>query len=1051
MLSRRPFIIHFGIPVLFMAMTVFAGDIRTLISDETMCRFEFTPSGVKWDTLAAEDGDFQRLSFENADYSAGPGEPMLPARSVVVALPPDARVQVSASAAGYEEFHEVRYMPSPGLVKENDFWSETHERGPAYSRAGWTPSSLIEASDPSMAGDMRVAHIRIMPLQVDPVTGDARLYSRIIVTVNFTGGMQRAGLRPHALKPGLGQIVLNADAAGNWGLSPERLKKTSRVFAGGPWFKIPVTEENIYRITGKMLQDEGVDLSRLDSGTLKLYNNGGRMLAHGLSEPRVQTLTELPVLVDDGGDGHFDTNDALFFYGKGVTGWQYDRVTGLYSHYIHFYDDVNIYWLTFGGSPGKRIAQKTGPDASSAVPVSFTGDWFFYEKEETNPIEAGIQWFSQEYSQAVSEQTISFTLNNPVAPDTLGITVQVKGGQAAYSHNFDFQLNDLMLPGFYASGASIRSRRSLLPVSSLGESNRFTIHYQGSHDDATGFLDWFEIAYKRPLSAKSDRLLFSSPDNGNVYAFQLSGFSGMPLVWDVTDPASAASLSVSQNGGVWQCVDAAAPQTPRRYAAFRTSAAVTVSEITEDTHVSNLRDAANAADMIIIAPDVFSEQAERLKAMRETADTLRVMVVDIQDVYDEFSWGLKDMTAIRDFMVATRGWQTAPGYLLLFGDGNYVYKPTEDNSPNWIPTYEIDSSDETAASAVDDWFARIQGNDTDPDIAIGRLPVQTEEEAKTVVDKIVEYETANNFGIWRATVTLVADDVRKGTDQNHTGEMTHTEAIQAISVYHIPPHINQRKIFLTEYEEVIQADGRRKPEAKADLFEQIHLGTMLVNYIGHGNEGVWAHEQVLSMPGDLPLFHNAGLYPLMYGATCTFARFDLDNRQSLAEWLLLLENAGSITSIGATRECFANENESLNKKFLDLVLNSMPMIRVGEALRLAKVASTNSISNDQKYTLLGDPALRLALPHQRITLTHMEPDSFKALSLVGVDAAIDPEDPAFQGKGVLTAFDSDQDRHFTFYDKNGRLYALDYTVPGNTLFRGETSVKGGGIDASFIV
>ena len=451
--------------------------------------------------------------------------------------------------------------------------------------------------------------------------------------------------------------------------------------------------------------------------------------------------------------------------------------------------------------------------------------------------------------------------------------------------------------------------------------------------------------------------------------------------------------------------------------------------------------------MIIISPSIFFEQAQRLKDMRETADTLQVMVVNIQDVYDEFSWGLTDPTAIRDFMVSAWNWEKRPKFLLLFGDATYAYEKHDEEYTNWIPTYELDTNSEKTASALDEWFVRVNGNDNDSDMAVGRFPVQTEEEARIVVDKIIGYETAGNFGSWRSVITLVADDVQKGTELPDSFERTHVDASETLYNTTIPEAFNVRKIYLTEYKAVIEAEGRRKPEAKEDLFEQINLGTLIVNYIGHGHESVWAHEQVLLQPGDLPRFDNSGMLPLVFGATCTFGRYDFTDKQSLAENLFLMEDRGCIASIGASRECFADPNEELNQSFLKWMLSEHPP-RVGEALRLAKVQRGNT-DNNEKYNLMGDPALRLAVPRERIQWISLDPDSFKALAVTKVGI----QDSAFQnfsGTAILSAFDSDKARVYEFTD-NSNTYQLNYHLPGNTLFRGQATVDQGKLNGSFIV
>ena len=1035
-------------------MTLESRGITLLRSDSDECQFRVSFQETVWDTLKTDGQIYQRPGFFNTEYSIKPGQPMLPGRSVLVAVPPGASVQVNASAADYREYSNIRVLPCPRLESEESFSSEIYEEGPAYQQSGFQPGSLIEESGPSHIGDLRVMHLRITPVQYDPIGRKVRIYDRVSVQVRFSGGeINPSGREDPGRNAWIDRLVVNGDMARRWLKPPRSLKKYKSTFSGGPWYKIPVTEEGIYKLSGKTLKENGIELSGLNVDHIKLYNNGGQMLPRDIRAERPDALIEIPLWIQDGGDGTLNENDLILFYGKGVEGWIYDSDSRSYSHYTHLYDSRNIYWLTIDASGGgKRITPRSALDGASSQIVDRTPAFYFFEDDKINPNHAGIRWYAQEFTDAVRERNFSVDFRNPAATDTLLIRIQVKGSTPTASHTFSPTWNGMMLPKLTMSGNSLKQEDITLPVTNSGSNNTFRLGYSGSKSIAVAYLDWFEVHYSQLLQAGSNPLFYRSPDAAGLYTYQLTGFNNKPVVWDVTEIGEIQSIPVRESNSGWACVDRIESQAPKKYIAFRSESASTVSGLMIDDQISDLRNSSNGADMIIITHSKFFDQALRLKEMRESHDTLSVQIVNIDDVYDEFGWGLKDPTAIRDFMVATMSWDKRPRYLLLFGDGTYIYKDNEEaDLKNWIPPYELDTLDENSASAVDEWFVRVIGNDSDSDVAVGRLPVQTEEEAKILVDKIIEYETEPNFGLWRTLITLVADDVRKGSDENHVSEMTHTDATEHLFIYTLPPHMNVKKIYLTEYDEVIQADGRRKPGAKADMFEQINLGTVLVNYIGHGNEKVWAHEQVLLQPGDLNKFNNPGLWPLMYGATCTFARFDLADIQSLAESVLLIEDGGSIASVGATRECFAAPNEVLNRYFLDELMNTLPAPRIGEALRLAKIRNQSSTSNNQKYTLLGDPALRLALPQQRLVFSQMDPDTFKALSVVDIHAELSSVSPDFQGNGIITAYDSEKSKTFTFLDDDQDEYSLPYQLPGNTIFRGKATMAGGELEASFIV
>ena len=352
------------------------------------------------------------------------------------------------------------------------------------------------------------------------------------------------------------------------------------------------------------------------------------------------------------------------------------------------------------------------------------------------------------------------------------------------------------------------------------------------------------------------------------------------------------------------------------------------------------------------------------------------------------------------------------------------------------------------ARASDDWFTYVSGNDSKMDLAVGRLPVQTVAEAKTVVDKIINYEKETLRGDWKGLVTIVGDDEK--AQRGNENETTHTRASEYLAENCIPPLFNLRKIYLTEYPEEITAEGRRKPKARDELIEQINRGTLLVNFIGHGNEDLWAHERVFQRDTDLPLLQNSVKLPLFYAATCAFGWFDNPKEQSFTEELLTIEGKGAICVISATRFCSAAPNEALNKAFMNrLFSENGQTLRIGDALRAAKL-DVISTSNNEMYHVFGDPCMRLGSPKYRVIFNSMEPDSFKALSVIHVDGQVVKNGetwPDFNGNLLLRGFDAKKD--VTYTTQYGTK--ISYKLPGNALYRGENRIQGGQFQASFIV
>ena len=1026
------------------------GDVRVLSSNEQGCVIVFSPAQFRLDTLILNGKHYQNVDFRMASPTGAPGDPMLPCRVVVVGVPPKGNVRVSVEASDFVERAGIRLPPVPLLNKEDGLPVEVYEEGPAYKGEGFLPDKFFEAEAPAYFGNVRVVRILLFPIQFDPAGNRTREYRRIVLRVDFEErGVGGGGVEEMRMESVYRKAVINYSEARKWTVRPERdLMKDRRSLQAGIRYKIPVSQEGVFRVTGNFLQGQGVDIGAIDPTTLKIYNNGGRELPRDVGTLRPDSLMESPILVSGADDGRFDGSDYLLFYGKGVKDWAYDAGEQRYKHYIHLYTEQNVYWLVFNdGVAGRRIPSASPLSEEGAQKTVTYRDRIFFEKDISNPLMGGIHWFGDAFENG-DTKSYDVTLSGPVSGEPIAVRFRLKGANVG-AHLFIVRFNDVLIKTVQLFGTSFAVEDADFTGGERQGLNTLSFDYSGSGLGQMAYLDWFEVEYSRTLMGSNGRLRFFSPDETGLYDYHLSGFVGEPVVLDVTDVSTIRRMVLRSVSDGWAFVDSAAAGSPKRYAVVQGSGQVSPANASRD-EVSSLRNSAQGADLLIVTHKDFYDQALRLKDLRENEDSLSVFIADIQDVYDEFSWGLSDPTAVRDFVkYAYERWTTRPSYLLLFGDGDYDYRdilpyPSE----NRVPVFEYDGLTESGSRASDDWFTTVAGNDSEMDLAVGRLPVQTVSEARRVVDKIIAYETKPILGDWRSLVTMVGDDEKsRYGDEN---EITHTRASEHIAENVIPPLFNFNKIYLTEYPEEITLEGRRKPKARDDLLEQINRGTLLVNYIGHGNEYLWAHEHIFELSRDLPTLRNEGRLPLIYAATCAFAKYDDPAEQSFAEALLNAEDAGAIAVIAACRFCSAPPNEALNEAFMETLFSeSGPTERLGDALRAAKLVVTNRVNNEM-YHILGDPTMRLGTPMYRAAFTSMQPDTFKALSVVQVEGRVEKDGELwadFNGRIVLKAFDSKKEKTYTTQYGTG----LSYRLPGNALFRGEATAENGLFRISFIV
>ncbi len=1031
--------------------TGWADELKLTSSSERGCVVSFVPGDYKIETIKYGGKKYELIKSKKWGYWGKKGEPMIPSRSVVLAIPDGAEVEVKLRSSNFREVNSVRILPIPFVRKDkNNLSKEYYKEGEIYNQRGYWPQQPYMVESPGYFGDQRIIRIHLFPIQFNAIENKIRIYSELIINVSFMGPEKPKTDIKRRNETIYKRAILNY-SENRSGQKKENsvVKKRIKKAVNGEFYKIPITKEGIYKITGSFLKKHKIDIESIKPSTLKILNNGGRELSRDIGDHSSDTLTENPILLFGMDDNSFDKSDYILFYGRGVNGWEYNPSENRYEHYINHYTDKNIYWLVFNDDlSGKRVVTKKQATPSGAETVESFQEHIFLENEMNNPWKGGIHWLGTLFSNNNKSKDYSVVLRDPVG-GSQNLYFRFKFlGHTYGTHMFTIKWNGNVVKNVQFTGAYQKIDETSKSVSDIGTQNTLTLQYTGYGSQPQAYIDWYEIGYERKLKPFSGTVRFFSPEEEGYYKFHLSGFSKEPLVLDVTDIGNIKKIELLSSSGNWTFTDSIESYSPRIYIACDESGFRSVETIIQDSP-SDLKNPSNGADMIIVSHGEFIEEAERLKSMREEQDTLSVEVVDVEDVYDQFSGGLFDPVAIRNFIrFAFENWSVAPSYLLLFGDGSYDYKSILPYSQkNWIPPLEYDGWSDDGARASDDWYTYVSGNDYYMDLSVGRIPVQNREEAKIAVDKIIEYETSNNMGDWRNLITIVADDEKAGSQSMN--EITHTRASEYIAS-EIPPPFDITKIYLTEYPEVITAEGRRKPEANTDLIESINRGTLFVNYIGHGNNKLWAHEWIFHRDIDFPNIDNQKKLPLFFAATCSFGWYDNPEEQSFSEILLNTENRGGIGVIASNRLCIASYNEALDRTFVSNLLGSQDTrLRVGDALRVAKLALSNTVNNE-KYHLLGDPSLRLSSPRNLCLFTTIEPDTFKALSKIEVRGQIEKNGQIwddFNGTATLKGFDSKKD--VTYTTEAGSQ--ISYTLWGNPIFRGDVEVNQGRFEASFIV
>ena len=462
------------------------------------------------------------------------------------------------------------------------------------------------------------------------------------------------------------------------------------------------------------------------------------------------------------------------------------------------------------------------------------------------------------------------------------------------------------------------------------------------------------------------------------------------------------------------------------------------------------------------------EQAQRLADHKENdrlQGSLKTLVLDIQDVYNVYSGGQQDPYAIRNALLDLylNNGDEAPKYCLLIGDGSYDYKNISGDARNFIPQFEISANGSYAiidTRNTDDPFVYLSGdNDYSIDMALGRFCVNSQEEVKNIVDKIIDYEMRNNPGDWQGRITLIADDpTHPNTNEREFIENTENQIYPLF-----PKSLIRDKIYLTEFPEVYDPTirGSGRVGAREAIIEAFNQGTSLINWIGHGSPTVWAQEYVFVKDRDFPLLENKGMYPMIVAATCDWGRSDYISSQSAAEGIVNLPEAGAIASFASTRPVYDSANKDLLLKFYkalfkDASYNSAS-IPIGEAIVKAKIIANNYL-NTSKFILIGDPSLKLAIPNNNGMFSSLSKDTLSALAHVQFQAELLSEEGFTLSGNDYTAelelYDSGKEitREYRYLGSSGYITStLNYILDGNRLFKGIVSVDQGKVLGNFII
>lgn len=834
----------------------------------------------------------------------------------------------------------------------------------------------------------------------------------------------------------------------------------------GKWSKFSVTENGIYKIDFNQLRSAGFDPASIDPRNISIYCNGTGMLPQANNAPRTNKLKEISIKVVGESDGVFNATDYILFFGQNPDAYFFDVQKGIFHYENNLYSDKNFYFLTVSSQPGKRIEDNQNLGGTHPVINTFN-DCVFYEKEKYNELKSGREWFGEQFD-LTTEHSFKFDIEGVVSNSTIKIVSQVMA-QSFSPASFQLSINNNLVltqpvNAIANTQYGIKGRQVVDTIAfnassvnaSTIKTQTFTYQYtKGSSGRSIGYLDFILINVERNLQLFGNQTQFRSASSltNTTSTFEIESLSSNSILWEVTDPFNVGNqlFQLNNSKGVFST-------TTDQLKSFLVSSGNNFrSPIFENVVVTqNLHNGLNPDLLIVTHPD-FKIEADRLANHRQSFNGLSVLVVTTEEIYNDYSGGKQDPTAIRDF--AKELYNNGLNNILLFGRCSYDFKNRISKNTNFVPTYEsrnslspletYSSDDYFTFFEIDegDWIESSSGDHT-LDIGVGRLPVKSLQEAKAVVDKLISYDVnPKAFDPWRKEILFVADDGDFNLHQSDADKLA--KDIDAGYT-----QFNTQKIYLDAFPQISRPSGQVSPDARNALLKALNKGTLIVNFTGHGSEKIWLQERILDEEL-IDEWSNKNSFPLLVTATCEFGRHDDPSQISSSELALIKTDGGTIGLVTAARPVNASTNSFLNKAFYEaLFIKQNGSFRdLGSIFRDTKNNSINGVSN-RNFSLLGDPSMKLAMANNEVIATKISTsngsDTLKALSRVIIEGEIFTngiKDENFNG--ILNA--TLKDKEFSFNTLGDENPIFTYKNRSNTLFRGVSTITNGNFQMEFIL
>lgn len=861
---------------------------------------------------------------------------------------------------------------------------------------------------------------------------------------------------------------------------------TENPLKSGTFYKIKVDKSGIFKITKQFLTQNGINPANINPKNFRIYGNGGLMLPEFNGDPRYSALQENAIQVVGEEDGTWDDNDYALFYAQGPNGYNlYSKSNGKgfkrtetrddnANNFINIYDQYSYYFINFDIGEGKRVQNMDTPLSSTLI--SRYDAYQYINEEKFNLMKFGRIWTGDSFTDAKS---LSFTTNSPIqSSDQILYRARIIGYNSQ-GNNAVFSINGQQNTTINNGSTEYEKLLYLGTVSNLS-GNQLTINITpniSANPNGRFYFDYAEVQYKEDLKFNGQQMNFRSfgimEGSGANYGFTISNTSGLEQVWEVSDITNV-SRKVNKSGSNTAFnfgYQANNTVFNNEFVAFNNSAAY-VPEFMGKTDNQDLSGLQNI-EYLMIAPTEFIGHAQRLANYYQ--GKYNVAVVDVNKIYNEFSSGSKDITAIRDFATKLNTPAGTLKYIFILGDSSYDFRGIAKPGSDIIPSYQSEESGSLASSYVtDDYYGMTQPQSSSsssvslynylPDIPVGRLPAANLSEAKLLIDKTLAYYNSLSgqstpFGEWRMKLDFVVDDDYDTIPFHNT---VNTALVHNFESGTQRKEYNVRKLYLDAFPAEVSAGGQRYPQVNQAISNDVGNSLFLL-YFGHGGINGWAQERVLTIDEIKNFSNYSNVYsrfPLVSTITCEFTLWDDPDTFSAGEQFIKSKQGGAATMITSSRKIGVSYGVSFTDMFINHIfyIQNDDFLNLGDAFLKAKLEFKAS-ANHLRVNFLGDPAMKLSRPKRLIEIDQIDspvPGQIRALDFIKIKGHIKKTDGsldnAFNGRVVINIFDKRISKKTLNNDHDPKMTpVLEYTEEGSPIVKASGQVVNGNYIVEFYV